>query len=97
MERYNWSLWTFAEPLIPSDISSIRIRGLDRRTRRLARSSNRSFSCYGAYNPAILQRYLEIYRTYYNYCLRSKDKKTPAMRLDLTKAPFDPHAILHFG
>jgi hypothetical protein len=56
-----------------------------------------SFSCYGAYNPAILQRYLEIYRTYYNYCLRSKDKKTPAMRLGLAKAPIDPHAILHFG
>jgi hypothetical protein len=52
---------------------------------------------YGAYNPAILQRYLEIYRTCYNYCLRGKDKKTPAMRLGLAKAPIDPHAIFHFA
>jgi hypothetical protein len=24
---------------------------------------------YSAYSPAALHRYLEIYRTYYNYCL----------------------------
>jgi hypothetical protein len=61
------------------------------------RRQRRMWNGYGAYNPAILQRYLEIYRTYYNYCLRGKDKKTPAMRLGLAKAPIDPHAIFHFA
>jgi hypothetical protein len=49
---------------------------------------------YSAYNPAVLQRHLEIYRTYYNYCLAGEDKKTRAMRLGLTKSPIDPNVIL---
>jgi transposase-like protein len=61
------------------------------------RKQRRMWNGYGAYNPAILQRYLEIYRTYYNFCLSGKDKKTPAMRLGLAKAPIDPHAVLHFA
>lgn len=61
------------------------------------RRQRRMWNGYGAYNPAILQRYLEVYRTYYNYCLPGKDKKTPAMRLGLAKAPIDPHAVLHFS
>ncbi len=53
---------------------------------------------YGAYNPQTLARYLDIYRVYFNYCLvSSKDKKTPAMRLGLAKAPIDPHEILYFS
>jgi hypothetical protein len=52
---------------------------------------------YGGHNPGILQRYLEVYRTYYNYCQPGKDKKTPAMRLGLARAPIDPSGILHFG
>jgi transposase-like protein len=59
------------------------------------RKQRRMWNGYGAYNPAILQRYLEVYRTYYNYCLPGKDKKTPAMRLGLAKAPIDPHTVLH--
>jgi transposase-like protein len=61
------------------------------------RKQRRLWNGYGAYNPAVLQRYLEIYRTYYNYCLPGEDKKTPAMRLGLAKTPLDPHTILHFG
>ena len=53
---------------------------------------------YAAYNPQTLARYLDIYRVYFNYCLvSSKDKKTPAMRLGLAKAPIDPHEILYFS
>ena len=37
------------------------------------RQQRRMWNGYGAYNPAVLQRYLEIYRTYYNYCLAGKD------------------------
>jgi hypothetical protein len=51
---------------------------------------------YGAYNPSVLQSCLEICRTYYNFCLVGKDRKTPAMRLGLAKKPIDPHTILHF-
>ncbi len=60
------------------------------------RKQRRMWNGYGAYDPAVLQRYLEIYRTYFNYCLLGGDKKTPAMRLGLAKAPQDPHAILHY-
>lgn len=51
---------------------------------------------YGAYNPAVLARYLEIYRVYFNYCVKGKDKKTPAMRLGLAKAVIDPQDILYW-
>jgi hypothetical protein len=61
------------------------------------RRQRRMWNGYGAYNPGILQRYLEVYRTYYNYCQAGKDKKTPAMRLGLARAPVDPSGILHFG
>jgi transposase-like protein len=61
------------------------------------RRQRRMWNGYGAYNPGILQRYLEVYRTYYNYCQSGKDKKTPAMRLGLARAPIDPSGILHFS
>jgi hypothetical protein len=59
------------------------------------RKQRRMWHGYGAYNPAVLQRYLEIYRTYYNYCLIGQDKKTPAMRLGLVHVPQDPNTILN--
>jgi hypothetical protein len=53
---------------------------------------------YGAYNPATLAKFLDIYRVYFNYCLPGKrDKKTPAMRLGLAKAVIGPHEILYFS
>jgi len=61
------------------------------------RKQRHMWNGYGAYNPAVLQRYLEIYRIYYNYCLVGKDKETLAMRLGLAKALQDPHTILHFS
>ena len=55
------------------------------------------WSGYSAYSPAVLQRYLEICRTYYNYCLIGKDDKTPAMRLGIATAPQTADAILRFS
>lgn len=51
---------------------------------------------YGAYSPGNLAMFLEIYRTYYNYCLAGQDKQTPAQRLGLPNAPLDPHDIIYF-
>jgi len=62
-----------------------------------SRNQRRMWSGYSAYSPAVLQRYLEICRTYYNYCLIGKDNKTPAMRLGLAKAPQTADAILRFA
>ena len=60
------------------------------------RQQRRMWNGYGAYNPAVLQRYLEVYRTYYNYCLSGTDGTTPAMRLGLAKSPQNPQALLRF-
>jgi hypothetical protein len=62
-----------------------------------SRNQRRMWSGYSAYSPAVLQRYLEICRTYYNYCLIGKDDKTSAMRLGLAKAPQTADAILRFS
>ena len=53
---------------------------------KTASSVGRSWYGYSPYNPAIIQKLLDIFRVYYNYCLKSdKDNKTPAMRLGLAK------------
>jgi hypothetical protein len=62
-----------------------------------SRNQRRMWSGYSAYSPAVLQQYLEICRTYYNYCLAGKDDKTPAMRLGLAIAPQTADAILRFS
>lgn len=49
-----------------------------------------------AYNPGVLVKLLEIFRTYFNYCEVGHDKKTPAMRLGLAKGPVAPEDILYF-
>ncbi len=40
---------------------------------------------------------LDIFRVYYNYCVVGQDKKTPAMRLGLAKAPIREEDIIYFG
>ncbi|NPT62058.1 IS1 family transposase [Paraburkholderia elongata] len=52
---------------------------------------------YAAYNPAMLAKELEVCRVYYNFCVKGKDKKTPAMRLGLATRPVDPQEILYFS
>lgn len=49
------------------------------------------------YNPAIVQKLLDMFRVYHNYCLRSsKDKKTPAMRIGLARGPIGVEDVLNF-
>ena len=40
---------------------------------------------YAPYNPAMLQQYLDLFRTAHNFCHTGDDKKTPAMRLGLAE------------
>lgn len=56
----------------------------------------RTWYGYSAYQPQNIQKMLEIFRVYYNYCLAGKDKMTPAMRLGLAQAVVDPEDILYF-
>lgn len=67
--------------------------------RSLATASNarRVWYGYSAYKPENLIRTLEIFRVYYNYCKVGQDKKTPAMRLGLAKAPVKPEDILYYS
>lgn len=49
------------------------------------------------YNPHLVQKLLDLLRLYHNYCLKSrKDKKTPAMRLGLARAPIDLDEVIYF-
>lgn len=58
--------------------------------------AGRTWYGYSAYQPENVQKMLEIFRVYYNYCLAGKDKMTPAMRLGLAQAIVDPEDILYF-
>jgi transposase-like protein len=49
-----------------------------------------------AYNPGILVKLVEIFRTYFNYCEVGYDKMTPAMRMGLARGPVAPEDILYF-
>jgi hypothetical protein len=47
-------------------------------------SEGRKWYGYSPYNPAIVEKILEIFRVFYNYTEAGADKHTPAMRLGLT-------------
>jgi hypothetical protein len=64
---------------------------------KLASSSVRVPKLECVFGEELSPRYLEICRTYYNYCLIGKDEKTPAMRLGLAKASQTADAILRFS
>lgn len=49
-----------------------------------------------AYNPAVLAKLIEIYRTYFNYCEVGGNGKTPAMRMRLARGPVREEDILAF-
>jgi len=49
-----------------------------------------------AYNPAVLVKMVEIFRTYFNYCEVGEDGKTPAMRLGLAKGPISSEDIIYY-
>ena len=60
-----------------------------------ASSTRRLWFGNSAYNPEMIVKILEIFRVYYNYVLKGKDKKTPAMRLGLAKGVIRVEDILY--
>mgnify|MGYP007082200664 CR=1 FL=1 len=46
-----------------------------------------SGNLYGYYSPAMVEKMLTIFRTYFNFIAKGEDGKTPAMRLGLAKGP----------
>lgn len=67
--------------------------------RPLHSSSNagRVWNGYGAYNPAMIGKLLDIFRVVHNYIdIKKEDKMTPAMRMGLAKAPLHYKDILYF-
>ena len=73
-----------------------RLNPLDR-PKRSKSNQNRIWSGYQPYDPAQVQKLLDIFRVYYNYHLKSKeDKKTPAMRLGLARGPITVDEIVNF-
>ncbi|MDP1522107.1 MAG: hypothetical protein Q8M10_03045 [Methylotenera sp.] len=61
-----------------------------------ASSVGRSWYGYAPYNPSLVQKLLDIYRTYYNYCKVGKDGKTPAIRLGVAKAVVTLEDIIYY-
>lgn len=62
-------------------------------------SANRGriWNGYGAYNPQMVVKLLEIFRVVHNYIdVRKEDKTTPAMRLGLAEAPLDYKTVLYY-
>ncbi len=49
-------------------------------------SEGRKWYGYSPYNPASVGKMLEIFRVFYNFVEPGKDKRTPAMRLGLSKS-----------
>lgn len=61
-----------------------------------ANSTGRMWYGYSAYRPQNLAMVLDIFRVCYNFHLVGRDKKTPAMRLGLARAPVELEDILYF-
>lgn len=62
-----------------------------------ASRARRMWHGYSAYNPANIVKLLDIFRVYYNYCLKGKDGSTPAMRLGLAKGIITLEDIIYAG
>jgi transposase-like protein len=60
-------------------------------------NGGRVWSGYAAYHPTQAAKALEIMRTVHNFALVGVDKKTPAMRIGLAKAPITFEDILYFN
>lgn len=61
-----------------------------------ASSNRRTWHGYSPYNPAMVGKLLDIYRTMVNFVEVGKDGKTPAMRLGLAKGIVSTDDILYF-
>jgi hypothetical protein len=60
-------------------------------------NAGRVWRGYSPYRPERIQQLLDIYRVYYNYVAKGKDKKTPAMRIGMAKGRIRIEDILYFG
>ena len=58
---------------------------------------NKVWHGYAPYNPAMMEKYLTIFRTVDNFVFVGDDGKTPAMRLGFTKTPLEYEDILWPG
>ena len=61
-----------------------------------ASAGRRIWHGYSAYNPESIINLLDIFRIYYNYCLKGKDGKTPAMRLGLARGVVTHEDIIYY-
>lgn len=61
-----------------------------------ASAQGRTWHGYSPYNPEVVEKLLTIFRVFYNYVAVGEDKKTPAMRLGLAKAPIDIEDVLYY-
>jgi hypothetical protein len=60
-------------------------------------NQGRGYSKYQLYKPGTGQKLLDMFRIYHNYHLTAKgEKKTPAMKLGLAKAPFPIDESINF-
>jgi hypothetical protein len=61
-----------------------------------ASSEKRVWFGKSAYNPDVLVKLIELFRTNFNYIEIGEDGQTPAMRLGLAKGPIAPEDIIYF-
>lgn len=59
-------------------------------------NKSRQYFKQNAYNPERVIKLLDIFRVFHNYHYTGEDKKTPAMRFGLAKAPIELEDILYF-
>lgn len=71
------------------------VNPLERPIKTASRGS-RTWYGYSPYNPVMVEKLLDIYRTMANYVEVGKDGKTPAMRLGMAKGVVTPEDILYF-
>lgn len=76
---------------------------LRRRVNMLERSvgtaskAGRQWHGYSAYQPGNIEKLLEIFRVYYNFGTKGKDKQTPAMRLGLADRVYSKAELLNMA
>ena len=88
----------------------VSLAGIDNFFQRVRRSINplerpiqtasrgrRTWHGYSPYNPAMVDKVLDIYRTMDNFVEIGKDGQTPAMQIDLAKGVVAPDDILYFS
>lgn len=87
----------------------VSLAGIDNFFQRVRRSLNplerpiltasrhrRTWHGYSPYNPAMVGKLLDIYRTMVNFVEVGKDGKTPAMRIGLARGVVTPEDILYY-